>query len=85
VPNLAPSQIAALRFMSTEPLRIDAFSPVVNVEGVAAMLDELARTGLCHRTLDGLNRVYSITPDGVEVLSRTRASENGVYQEQDAA
>jgi hypothetical protein len=87
VSNLAPAQIAALKFMSTEPLRIDAFSPVVNVERVGAMLDQLAGMGLCRRTLDRLSRVYSITPDGAEMLSRVMApaSENGFYPTQNAA
>jgi hypothetical protein len=32
------------------------------------MLDGLARMGLCRRTLEGLNRVYSISPEGAEVV-----------------
>ena len=85
--HLTPAQVAALKFMSAEPLRIGAFSAVENAVGVAAILDELARMDLCQRTLDRLNRVYSITPDGAEMLSRITAAacEDSVYQEQDAA
>jgi hypothetical protein len=65
---LAASQLAALRFMANEPLRVDPFSSVRNVEEVAAMLDDLAKMGLCRRTLRGLNRIYTITPAGREAL-----------------
>jgi hypothetical protein len=68
MPELSDTEMAALRFMLGEPLRIDPFSRVPNVEEVAAMLDGLARKGLCRRTLEGLNRVYSITPEGAEVV-----------------
>ena len=66
---LTASQVAALRFMANEPLRVDPFSSVRNVEGVAVMLDDLAKIGLCRRTLQGLNRVYAITPAGLEALA----------------
>jgi|GEM_PF-6195639 len=66
---LATFQVAALRFMANEPLRVDPFSSVTNVEEVAAMLDDLAKMGLCHRTLRGLNRIYTITPIGLEALA----------------
>ncbi len=68
MPELSDTEMAALRFMVGEPLRIDPFSQVPNVEEVAAMLDRLARMGLCRRTLEGLNRVYSITPEGAEIV-----------------
>ncbi len=68
MPELSDTEMAALRFMVGEPLRIDPFSQVPNVEEVAAMLDRLARMGLCRRTLEGLNRVYSITPVGAEIV-----------------
>jgi hypothetical protein len=70
MPILADCEAAALRFMKQKPLRVDPFAPVEDVERVAAMLDQLSRMGLCRRTLDGLNRVYSITPDGLQVLSQ---------------
>ena len=66
--ELSDTEMAALRFMLGEPLRIDPFSRVPNVGEVAAMLDGLDRMGLCRRTLEGLNRVYSITPEGAEVV-----------------
>ncbi len=68
MPELSDTEIAALRFMLAELLRIDPFSRVPDVEEVAAMLDGLARMGLCCRTLEGLNRVYSITSEGAEVV-----------------
>ena len=68
MPKLSDTEMAALRFMVGEPLRIDPFSRVPNVGEVAAMLDGLDRMGLCRRTLEGLNRVYSITPEGAEVV-----------------
>ena len=68
MPELSDTEMAALRFMVGEPLRIDPFSQVPNVEEVAAMLDRLARMGLCRRTLEGLNRVYSIPPVGAEIV-----------------
>ncbi len=68
--TLAPYQVAALRFMANEPLRVHPFSSVGNAEEVAAMLDRLANMGLCRRTLEGLNRVYSITPAGFETLAK---------------
>jgi hypothetical protein len=68
VPELSDTEMAALRFMLGEPFRINPFSRVPNVEEVAAMLDRLARMGLCHRTLEGLNRVYSITPEGAKIV-----------------
>ncbi len=68
MPELSDTEMAALKFMVGEPLRIDPFSRVPNVKEVAAMLDGLARMGLCRRTLEGLNRVYSITPEGAEVV-----------------
>lgn len=70
MPILADCEAAALRFMKQKPLRVDPFAPVADVERVAAMLDQLSRMGLCRRTLDGLNRVYSITPDGLQALSQ---------------
>ena len=72
---LAPSQVAALRYMATEPLEIDAFSSVPNVEEVAAMLDELAKIGLCRRSLRGLRRLYEITPQGLQLLNELEPSE----------
>jgi hypothetical protein len=63
MPELSDTEMAALRFMLGEPLRIDPFSRVPNVEEVAA-----ARIGLCRRTLESLNRVYSITPEGAEIV-----------------
>ena len=57
--------------MRQKPLRVDPFHPVKDVERVAAMLDHLSRLGLCRRTLEGLNRVYSITSDGLEALSQS--------------
>lgn len=72
---LAASQVAALRFMANEPLRVDPFSSVRNIEEVAAMLDGLARMGLCRRTLRGLNRVYAITPAGLEALAAAERTE----------
>jgi len=68
MPELSDTEMAALRFMLGEPLRIDPFSRVPNVEEVAAMLDGLARKGLCRRTLEGLTLVYSITPEGADVV-----------------
>jgi hypothetical protein len=68
---LAHYEAAALRFMSEKPLRVDPFHPVKDVERVASMLDHLSRIGLCRRTLEGLNRVYSITPDGLQALSQS--------------
>jgi hypothetical protein len=68
MPELSDTEMAALRFMIGEPLRIDPFSRVPNVEEVAVMLDDLAKMGLCRRTLEGLNRVYSITPEGAEIV-----------------
>jgi hypothetical protein len=68
MPELSDTEMAALRFMIREPIRIDPFSRVPNVEEVAAMLDRLARMGLCRRTLEGLNREYSITPEGAEIV-----------------
>ena len=68
MPELSDTEMAALRFMLGEPLRIHPFSRVPNVNDVAAMLDGLARKGLCRRTLEGLNRVYSSTPEGAEVV-----------------
>jgi hypothetical protein len=68
MPELSDTEMAALRFMVGEPLRIDPFSRVPNVEEVAAMLDGLARMGLCRRSLKGLKRVYSITQEGAEVV-----------------
>jgi hypothetical protein len=76
---LAHYEAAALRFMSEKPLRVDPFHPVKDVERVAAMLDHLSRIGLCRRTLEGLNRVYSITPDGLQALSQS--SEAGEISE----
>ena len=72
---LAASQVGALRFMESEPLRVDPFSSVKNVEEVAAMLDHLAKMGLCRRTLQGLNRVYSITPAGLEALAEAERTQ----------
>jgi hypothetical protein len=71
---LAATQIAALRFMAKEPLRVDPFSSVRNVEEVAAMLDDLAKMGLCRRTLQGLNRIYAITPAGLAALAEADRS-----------
>ena len=71
MPILAHYEAAALRFMREKPLRVDPFHPVKDVERVAAMLDHLSRLGLCRRTLEGLNRVYSITPDGLEALAQS--------------
>jgi hypothetical protein len=68
MPELSDIEMAALRFMLGEPLRIDPFSRVSNVEEVAAMLDGLARMDLLPSHLEGLNRVYSITPQGAEVV-----------------
>jgi hypothetical protein len=68
MPELSDTEMAALKFMLAEPLQIDPFSRVPNVEEVATMLDRLARMGLCRRTLEGLNRVYSITLEGAEVV-----------------
>jgi hypothetical protein len=68
MPEPSDTEMAALRFMVQEPLRIDPFSRLPNVEEVAAMLDRLARMGLCRRTLEGLNRVHSITPEGAEIV-----------------
>ena len=62
------AEVAALRFMVEKPLRINPFSVPPNVEKVAAMLDRLAGMDLCHRTLVGLSRGYSITPKGAEVI-----------------
>jgi predicted transcriptional regulator len=73
MPNLSKHEVAALRFMKKSPLRVDPFSPVTNVEAVVTMLDALAKMGLCRRTLDGLSRVYSITPEGEEALSKEPA------------
>ena len=75
MPILTNYEAAALRFMKEKPLRVDPFARVDNVERVAAMLDRLSKMGLCRRTLEGLNRVYSITPDGLEALSQ--ATERG--------
>jgi predicted transcriptional regulator len=75
MPILANYEAAALRFMKEKPLRVDPFARVENVERVAAMLDRLSKMGLCRRTLEGLNRVYSITPDGLNAL--LRATERG--------
>ena len=72
---LAASQVAALRFMANEPLRVDPFSSVRNVEEVAAMLDDLAKMGLCCRTLRGLNRIYAITPAGLQALAEAERAE----------
>jgi hypothetical protein len=73
MPDLTEAEMAALRFMMDKPLSINPFSLVPNVEGVADMLDELARRGLCQRTLEGINRVYSITRKGVEAVSKRSA------------
>ncbi len=70
MPSLSKHEVAALRFMMKSPLRVDPFSPVTNVDAVVAMLDTLAKMGLCRRTLEGLSRVYAITPEGVEALSK---------------
>jgi predicted transcriptional regulator len=70
MPILANYETAALRFMKEKPMRVDPFARVNNVERVAAMLDRLSKMGLCRRTLEGINRVYSITPDGLEALSQ---------------
>ena len=72
---LAAAQTAALRFMAREPLRVDPFSSVTNVEEVAAMLDDLAKRGLCHRSLRGLNRIYAITPAGLEALAEAERAQ----------
>jgi predicted transcriptional regulator len=72
---LAAPQVAALRFMANEPLRVDPFSSVTNVEEVAAMLDDLAKIGLCRRTLQGLNRIYAITPAGLEALAEAERTQ----------
>jgi hypothetical protein len=72
MPELSDTEMAALRFMLAEPLRIDPFSQVPDVEEVAAMLDGLARMGPCCRTLEGLNRVYSITSEGAEIVKSHR-------------
>jgi hypothetical protein len=72
---LAASQVAALKFMAGEPLRVDPFSSVRNVAEVAAMLDGLAKIGLCRRTLQGLNRVYAITPAGLEALAEAERAQ----------
>ena len=72
---LAAAQVAALRFMAREPLRVDPFSSVTNVEEVAAMLDDLAKMGLCRRTLRGLSRVYAITPAGLEALAEAERAQ----------
>jgi hypothetical protein len=66
MPELSDTEMAALRFMLAEPLRIDPFSRVPNVEEV---VDGLARMGLCCRTLEGLNRVYSSSAEVVKVAS----------------
>jgi hypothetical protein len=68
MPNLSNPEMAALRFMLEEPLRIDPFSRVPKMDEVAAMLDGLARMSFCCRTLEGLCRVYSINPQGAEVV-----------------
>ena len=73
MPNLSKQEIAALKFMLEKPLRVDAFSSVPNREAVASMLDALARLELCQRSLEGLSRVYSITPKGEEALSKEMA------------
>jgi hypothetical protein len=70
MPILANYEAAALRFMKEKPLRVDPFARVDNVEAVAAMLDRLSKMGFCRRTLEGLYRVYSITPDGLAALSQ---------------
>lgn len=72
---LAAPQVAALKFMAGEPLRVDPFSSVRNVAEVAAMLDGLAKIGLCRRTLQGLNRVYAITPAGLEALAEAERAQ----------
>lgn len=73
MPDLSTHEVAALRFMKKNPIRVDPFSPVANVEAVVEMLDALAKMGLCRRTLEGLSRVYSITPEGLEALSKEAA------------
>jgi predicted transcriptional regulator len=73
MPDLSTHEVAALRFMKKNPIRVDPFSPVANVEAVVEMLDALAKMGLCRRTLQGLSRVYSITPEGLEALSKEAA------------
>jgi hypothetical protein len=62
--------------MKEKPLRVDPFAPIENVERVATMLDRLAKMGLCRRTLEGLNRVYSITPDGLAAICANEGSAN---------
>ena len=74
--DLSDTQLAALKFMVEKPLRIDPFSRVPNVGEIAAMLDDLVRKGLCQRTLEGLSRVYSITPEGTEIVSKTKSVES---------
>jgi predicted transcriptional regulator len=76
MPDLSDTELAALRFMAEKPLRIHALSAVPNVEEVAAMLDRLAGMGLCRRTLEGLNRVYSITPQGAEIVAKPASRTN---------
>ena len=71
MPDLSETEMAALRFMAEKPLRIDPFSRVPNLDEIATMLDELARIGVCQRTLEGINRVYSITPEGEKVLAQS--------------
>jgi len=72
---LAAPQVAALRFMANEPLRVDPFSSVTNVEEVAAMLDDLAKIGLCRGNLQGLNRIYAISPAGLEALAEAERTQ----------
>jgi predicted transcriptional regulator len=70
MPHLSGIEMAALRFMIQEPLRITPFFGLPKMEEVASMLDGLAKKGLCTRTLEGLSRVYAITQEGVEIVSQ---------------
>ena len=79
MPILASYEAAALRFMKEKPLRVDPFAPIENVERVAAMLDRLAKQGLCRRTLEGLNRVYSITADGLAAIATASEGSENIY------
>jgi hypothetical protein len=76
MPELSDTEIAALKFMAEKPLQIDPFSAPPNIEEVAAMLDGLARRGLCRRALQGITRVYSITPEGKAAVSQSKPSES---------
>lgn len=68
MPDLSEPELTALRLMMEKPIRIHALSDVQGREEAAAVLDGLARKGLCRRTLEGLSRVYSITELGQEAL-----------------